>query len=76
MDTVFAITCNQHRNSLQEAKFYSTKEKARKALKEIAKDRRGRLGVEVHDDTKDLFTFLIGWEEHLVSFAVIELTVD
>ena len=76
METVFAITCNQYRNSLQEAKFYSTKKKARAALKEIAKERRNRLGVEVHDDTADLFSFILGWEEHRVSFAIIELAVE
>ena len=76
METVFAITCNQHRHSLQEAKFYSSKEKARKALKEIAKERRSRLGVEVIDDTKDLFSFLLGWEEHKVSFAIVEMAVE
>ena len=40
--TVFAVTCSSSVNPLRDAKFYSTKEKASKALKAIAKDRQNK----------------------------------
>lgn len=74
--TVFAITCSSHSNTLREAKLYSSQDKAQAALKEIAKDRSGKLGVQVIENEPDRFSFIIGWEEHKVSFAIVELSVE
>lgn len=74
--SVFAITCSAHSNPLREAKLYSSQDKAQAAMKEIAKDRSGKLGVHVMENELDRFSFILGWEERKVSFAIVELSVE
>jgi len=75
MSTIFAITCSSDRNTLTQAKLFSSLEGAEDALKDIANERRDRLGVQVIEDTENRFSFLLGWEEVKVTWAIIELSV-
>lgn len=75
MSTIFAITCSAHHNTLTEAQLYTTRGSARDALKQIANERRNRLGVDVITDTEDRFSTLLGWEEVKTTWAIIELEV-
>lgn len=75
METIFAITCSAHHNTLTQAQLFTSRGAARDALKQIANERRNRLGVEVIMDTKDLFSTLLGWEEVKTTWAIIELSV-
>ncbi len=72
---VYAITCNQHQNTLLSAELFSTIELARKRLLELKEERQYNFGVHMHEDTLDLFNFTLGWEEHFVSFKIVELSV-
>jgi len=72
MKTIFAVTYD---NRIRNSKFYSNRELARDELKLIAKDRRFKPGVHVTTDEPDKFSFLFGWEEHQVTFAIIEIPV-
>lgn len=74
MTTAFAIaTGNQ---TLNNTKFYSTKELARAKLRDIKLERQHKLGVHVHDDSEDKFSFTIGWEEHFVCFSIVEVNIE
>ncbi|CAB4196907.1 hypothetical protein UFOVP1290_427 [uncultured Caudovirales phage] len=73
--TIFAITCCST-PELRNAQFYSTIELARKQLKLMASERKHKLGVKCWNEDKNSFSFLLGWEEHSVKFAIIELPLD
>ena len=73
MKSIFIINCG---NDLMNARLYSTRELAREALKKIADNRRHKPGVNVIRDEPDRFMFLIGWEEHPVSFRSEERELD
>ena len=68
--TIFVIT---HTGQIHNSKFFETKELAVKNLKQIAKDRRHKMGVTVEEDSETKFSFRIGWEEHKVSFSIMEI---
>jgi hypothetical protein len=76
METIFAITCSAHHNTLTQAQLYTTRGAARDALKQIANERRNRLGVSVIEDTTDRFSTLLGWEEVKTTWAIIELSIS
>ena len=75
MKQVFVIVCNQT-PWLSSAKFYDTKELARTRLKEMANERRYRLGVDCFKEEEDKFSFILGWEESQVSFSIVEIPVE
>lgn len=75
MTSVFAIVCSATPD-LHHLKLYATKELARKQLKALADERRYKLSVCMNDDTEDKFSYTLGWEEHYVSFGIIELPVE
>jgi hypothetical protein len=60
--------------SLLSAVFYSTKDLARKALKN-KRDEIKRRCVKFTCDTVDKFSFYFGWEEHHVTWRVTEIEV-
>jgi hypothetical protein len=72
MKTIYAVTNGADRN-ISTAKYYSTKEIAVDALKIIKDERRYRLGVTVIVDSDEIFSFLLGWEEHQVTFSIIPI---
>jgi hypothetical protein len=72
--SVFAITCSAFGNPLRD-KLYASQDKAQAALKEIVKDRSGKLvGVQVIENEPNRFS--LGWEECKISFAIVELSVE
>lgn len=73
---VFAISYNHYKNSLMEAKFYSTRKKARTALKEIIKKCDALVGAEILITTQDWFSFITGSEEREHSYEIIKLKVE
>lgn len=70
--TIFVVT---HDGNIRNSEFFSTKQLARIALKSIANDRRHKLGVSVVVNEEDKFSFIVGWEEHKVTFSVVELPI-
>lgn len=76
ISNVFCLTCNQYTNHLSQGVFYSTQEKARKALKEKANNMRYNMGVRHVKETDDSFSFIFGWEEAQVVWQVIEIRVN
>jgi len=75
MKTVFAIVCSAT-PALHSIKFYATKSLAQKRLKEMANERRYKMGVDCFKDEEDRFSYLLGWEEHKVSFYITEISVE
>ena len=75
MKTIFAITCSSHYNSLHEAKLFATYKSAHEALSVIANERRGKLGVDIIEETAYTFAYLMGWEEKKVRFSIVELSM-
>lgn len=75
MKQVYVIVSNQT-PWLSSAKFFDTKELARQRLKEMANERRYRLGVDCFKEEEDKFSFILGWEEVQVSFSIIEIPVE
>lgn len=76
MNTVFVLTSSTHINALREARFFSTKEKACQALKEKRDATCHKLGVDVIEDNETRFSYLFGWEEHKVTFSVVEIEIE
>lgn len=76
MVSVFAITCNQNSNTLREAKFYSTLDKAKIMLKKMAKERIHNMGVRHFEQDEMSFSFIFGWEEAHVKFSIVEIKLD
>lgn len=74
--SVFAITCNQNTNALREAIFYSSLEQAKLKLSKMAADRKHNLGVSCWEQDDLSFSFILGWEEVLVKFSIIEIKLD
>lgn len=72
---IYAIICGSSPTVVL-TKYYSTLEKARKALKKVAEDRRCKLGVDVVIDEPDKFSYLLGWEEAQVTFSIVELPLE
>lgn len=70
----FAIMNSSERH--QTAKYFSTVEAARKHLQKMADERRNRLGVTDFKQTENGFSFILGWEEHQVSFYIVELPIE
>jgi hypothetical protein len=75
MKTVFAIVCSAT-PSLHSIKFYATRELAQKQLKLVASERRHKMGVDCFVEEENRFSYLLGWEEHKVSFAIVEIPVE
>lgn len=73
--SVFAVVCNQTAQYLTSNKFFFTKEGARKCLKEMAEERKYKMGVDCWKQDEDSFSFILGWEEAQVSFRIVELPV-
>jgi len=73
--SIYAVVCSAT-PELRSAKFFSTKDSARKHLKLLADERRHKLGVHCFEENEDKFSLLLGWEEHKVSFAIVELAVS
>lgn len=57
-------------------KLYINKENARQALKTIADERRHKLGVRVHDDSQDVFSYTLGWEECFVMYSIVDIETE
>lgn len=70
--SIFAVTTD---GNILRSSFFEKKEDAINDLKEIKKTRRHSLGVTVEEDTETKFSFRIGWEEHKVTFSIIEVTL-
>lgn len=68
--SIFAVTSD---GTIRSATFFDTKEKAIAELKSIANDRRYKMGCDVIEDTETKFSFIIGWEEYKVTFAILEI---
>lgn len=73
--SIFAVVCNAI-PTLHAAKFFKTKESARKHLKDLANERRNKFGISFFEENEDKFSYVFGWEEHRVSCAVVELPVE
>lgn len=73
MKTIFAVTND---GNIRSSKFFHTKQKARTYLKSIADDRKNKLGVHVIVNEEDKFSFTLGWEEHQVTFIVVEISIE
>lgn len=76
MNSVFAVANNCALNSLRESKFFSTKEKAQVYLKQLADERRYKLGVRCFEYLDDKFSYIFGWEEKMVVFQIVEISVE
>jgi hypothetical protein len=74
-NSVFGIICSAT-PEVRNLKLYGTKELARAKLKELADERRHKLGVHWHEETEDMFFYTLGWEEHPVRFSIIEIHVE
>lgn len=74
--SVFAITCNQNINTLREAEFYSTLDKAKTMLQKMAKERIHNMGVRHSEQDEMSFSFIFGWEEAHVKFSIVEIKLD
>lgn len=74
-NTIFAVVSSTS-PELRNVKFFSTKEKAMIFLKTIAQERRHKMGVDVIEDTTEKFSYLFGWEEHQVTFSIVELPIE
>lgn len=72
---IFAIVCSATPN-LYGTKFFTTKSGARTELKNLANERKHKLGVHCFEQTDDQFSFLLGWEEHKVIFSIVELPLQ
>ncbi len=72
--TIFVVTTDGKITS-SHTSFFFKKEDAISCLKSIAKDRRNKLGVKVDTDNEVKFSFTIGWEEHKVTFAILEIPI-
>jgi hypothetical protein len=73
--SIFAIVCSAT-PELRSVKFYGTREIARRELKKLADERRYKMGVEWHEETKDMFFYTLGWEERPVRYSIVELHVE
>ena len=73
--SVYIFICNNNWNS-PDVKFFSTKEKAQRALLDKKKELQHRPGVDVIEDSPTAFVFLLGWEEHRVSWHIIEKPLE
>lgn len=73
--SVFGIVCSTT-PEVRNLKLYATKELARQKLKELADERRYKLGVHWHEETEDMFSYTLGWEEYPVRFSIIEINVE
>lgn len=71
--TIFAIVYSP---DLRSAKFFATLAGARKELNTLANERKNKLGVHNFEQSNDQFSFLIGWEEHKITFSIIELSLQ
>ena len=70
--TIFAVTST---GIIHTSTFFIKKEDAVADLKRIAKDRKNKPGVTVEEDTDTKFSFRIGWEEHKVTFSILEVPI-
>jgi len=71
---IYAIVCSAM-PTLDKIKFYAQKEDASRDLRDIATERKYKPGILIVDDTGDKFSYLLGWEEHFVSFCIREVDV-
>lgn len=74
-NTIFAVVCSAAPN-LHSTKFFFTKEGAQKYLKSAGSERKNKLGIHCFEEKEDSFSYLIGWEEHKVTFAIMEFHVE
>jgi hypothetical protein len=74
MKKVYAIVCSGM--PLHNSQFYSTKELARQKLKELADERKYKMGVNNLKLTEDKLSYSFGWEESFVCFSIVEFDVD
>ncbi len=73
--TIFAIVCNVT-PELHNVKFFTTKTRAETELKNLAAERKSKLGVHCFEQTNERFSFLLGWEERKIIFSIVELPVQ
>jgi hypothetical protein len=76
MKSIFAIASSASLSPLRDTRFFSSKESARAVLKDMRNDRRHKMGVNVIEDTDDKFSYLFGWEEHQVTFTIVEISLE
>jgi hypothetical protein len=74
--TIFAIVCNQTIQDPYSHKLFFSKEKARECLRKMGEERRYNLGVDHFKMDDDSFSFILGWEEAMVRFRIIELPIE
>jgi hypothetical protein len=73
--TIFAITCSSTPELLN-TKFFLSKESAKKYLKNLADERRNKLGVHCVEENEERFSFVFGWEERSVVFNIVEIKIN
>lgn len=73
MKTIFAVTGDYN---IRTSKFFIDKNDAKIYLKTIANDRKNRFGVTVVVNEDEKFSFTLGWEEHQVTFIVVEISIE
>ena len=74
-NSVFAVVCSAT-PELRNIKFFATKAGAQTYLKSLADERRHKFGVHCFEENEDKFSYLLGWEEHSVSFSIKELAIQ
>lgn len=74
-NTIFAVVSSTS-PELRNVKFFSTKEKAMMLLKTIVKEHCHKIGIDIVEDTPERFSYLLGWEEHRVTFSIVELPIE
>jgi hypothetical protein len=72
MKSIFAVVCNKM-PAVHNANFFASKEGAKIYLKALANERRHKMGVRSFEEDEGSFSFILGWEEHYISFSIIEL---
>jgi len=73
--TVFAIICSST-PEWRNIKLFSSLENAQKVLSELAEERKHKLGVSCFKTELNKFSFLLGWEEHKITYSIVELSID
>jgi hypothetical protein len=73
---IYIITNGDQRLS-SNLEIFSSKESAKRRLKELANERRGQFSVRDLEETEESFSYLFGgWEEKLVHFYIREFDID
>lgn len=73
--SIFAVICSSV-PQIHNTKFFETKSRAEEHLKILADERRYKFGIMDFEEKEGSFSYLIGWEEHKVSFSILEISVE